>query len=282
MPAVARHQPLVSIGIPAYRSEAFIAATIRSALCQTVSDIEIIVSNDGAHPTPALDSFRDHPQIRILTPPVRLGWVANSSYVLSQATGEFFMLLPHDDLLAPTFVEACLQLLGREPSCFAAYSDLGTERGVIRATEVRGTITERVRHVMCNLYGGYSYRALMRRRPQDWNLLQLIPNAPTDFAVDSLWIMQQARFGELRRIPEPLYWKNFYEHSTHSRWAELPPAQLLNAWRNHCHQMGRLASTLVADEPLVSALVKHRLDARRVHDAPNYLKALMATTDRPT
>ena len=76
MPAVARHQPLVSIGIPAYRSEAFIAATIRSALCQKVNDIEIIVSNDGAHPTPALDSFRDHPQIRILTPPVRLGWWA--------------------------------------------------------------------------------------------------------------------------------------------------------------------------------------------------------------
>lgn len=281
MPAVTRHQPLVSICIPAYRSEAFIAATVRSALNQTVDDIEIIISNDGGHPTPALDAFREHPQIRIHTPPAQLGWVANSNFVLGKATGQFFMLLPHDDLLAPTFVEACLHILVKAPDCFAAYSDIGTERGLLRATEVRGTITERVRHVMCNLYGGYSYRALMRRCPQDWSLLELMPNAPTDFAVDSLWIMQQARFGELRRIPEALYWKSFPETSTHARWAHIPPAQLLDAWRNHCLQMGRIAGILVADEALVSAMVKHRLDARLVHDAPNYLKALMGTADRP-
>ena len=282
MPAVTRHQPLVSICIPAYRCEAFISATIHSALGQTVDDIEIIVSNDGCHPPPALEAFRDHPQVRILTPPVRLGWVRNSNYVLGKARGQFFMLLPHDDLLAPSFVEACLNVLVREPACFAAYSDIATAQGLMRATEVRGTTAQRVQHVMCNLYGGYSFRALMRRHPEQWHLLELIPNPPTDFAVDSLWIMQQSRFGELRRIPQALYWKAFSETSVHARWAHVPPAELLEAWRNHCNQMGHLARTLVGDDALVSAMVTHRLDARRVHDAPHYLKALIGAGDRPT
>lgn len=282
MLAVARHRPLVSICIPTFRSEAFIGATVRSALGQTVDDIEIIISNDGGHPTPTLDAFCKHPRIHIHSPPMRLGWVANSNYVLSRASGQFFMLLPHDDLLAPRFVEACLHVLMKEPDCFAAYSDIGTERGSLRATEVRGTIAERVRHVMCNLYGGYSFRGLMRCRPQDWDLLELRPNPPTDFAVDSLWIMQQSRFGELRRIPETLYWKSFSATSTHAEWAHIPPAELLEAWRNHCLQMGSIARTLVADDRLVSVMVKHRLDARLVHDAPHYLKSLMGSADGPT
>lgn len=282
MPAVARHQPLVSICIPAYRCEAFIASTIRSALGQTVDDIEIIISNDGGYPAPALEAFRDHPQIRMLTPSVRLGWVRNSNYVLGNATGQFFMLLPHDDLLAPRYVEACLEILSREPACFAVYSDIATAQGLMRATEVRGTTAQRVQHVMCNLYGGYSFRALMRRRPEQWSLLELVPNPPTDFAVDSLWIMQQARFGELRRIPEALYWKAFSDTTVHGRWPSIPPAELLEAWRNHCLQMGHIARTLVNDDAVVSAMVRHRLDARHVHDAPSYLKALMGVGDPPT
>ena len=43
--AFLRRRPLVSICIPAYQSQAFIAKTLDSALAQTVQDIEIMLKN---------------------------------------------------------------------------------------------------------------------------------------------------------------------------------------------------------------------------------------------
>lgn len=272
-------QPLVSICLPIYRSEAFIRDTLLSALGQTVRDVEIVISNDGAHPTPALDEFRGRSRIRILEPRDRLGWVENSNFVLSQALGRYFMILPHDDLLSPTYLEACLRILEDEPDCFSAVSDIALDGGVMTASEVRGGLVDRVGHVMRNLYNGFSYRALMRRRPCDWDRLKLLPNPPTDFCVDTTWILQQAGFGELRRVPEALYWKALPPTSTHRAWSRIPHPQLREAWACHCRQMEAIALSFLPDPELVAELVRHRRDARRVAEAPYYLKDAMLAAD---
>jgi len=278
MTVIIHRRPLVSICVPAYRSQDFIQDTIEAALGQTVRDIEIIVSNDSAHPTPALDQFIGHGSITIHQQPQRLGWVDNSSFVLSQATGSFFMILPHDDRLEPGYVEACLDMLEREPACFAAYSDIVMLGNTAVASEVRGTITERVSLVMQDLYNGYSYRALMRRRPADWERLKLMHNPPTDFCADTTFILQQACIGELRRVPAALYTKNFGTENTHAQWPGIPAPVLREAWAEHCRQMGRIAAAAIGEGDFVADLVNHRLDARRVQEAPPYLKQAMDVT----
>lgn len=45
-------RPLVSIIIPYYMQQAYIAETVRSALAQTYSHVEVIVVDDGS-PVPA-------------------------------------------------------------------------------------------------------------------------------------------------------------------------------------------------------------------------------------
>ncbi|RST79956.1 glycosyltransferase family 2 protein [Aquibium carbonis] len=279
MPSLVDRRPLVSICMPIYRSEAFIRETILSALGQTVHDVEIVISNDGAHKTPALDEFREHSRIRIFEPHRRLGWVENSNFVLDQARGWYFMILPHDDRLSPTYVEACLRMLEADPACFAAVSDIAFDGGVMTPSEVRGDLVDRVGQVMRNLYNGYSYRALMRRRPGDSDRLKLVPNPPTDFCVDTTWILQQAGFGELRRVPEALYWKAFPPTSTHRAWSRIPQPQLREAWACHCRQMEAIALSFLPDPDLVSELVRHRRDARRVSEAPFYLKDAMLSAE---
>ncbi|MFQ6547356.1 glycosyltransferase family 2 protein [Aestuariibius sp. 2305UL40-4] len=267
-------RPLVSVCIPAYRSQDFIRETVQSALDQTVSDIEIIISNDGGHPTPDLRPFRSHPNVRIYEQRRRQGWVRNSNLALSKARGAFFMILPHDDLLRPTYLEECLRILEEDDAVFGAYSDIGRDGGLMIASEVPGTVEARMIHVMQNLYNGYSYRALMRRRPRDWAGLRLTPNPPSDFCVDTTWILQQAALGELRKVPRPLYWKRIHDRNTHTQWRTLPGHMLAAAWRRQCLQMGKIALRATGDAELVAELVAHRLDPRNVAEAPAHLKAL--------
>lgn len=276
MAAVVNNSPLVSVCIPAYKSQSFIGETIRSALRQTVDDIEIVVSNDGGHPTPDLESFAGHAHVRLYASDERRGWVQNSNYVLSLARGKYFMILPHDDLLRPDYLESCLNILERDSGVFAAYSDIVSDQGLMPATEVVGPITQRISHVMRHLYNGYSFRAVMPRRPKLWDDLRLQSNPPADFCVDTTWILQQACFGELRKVPRPLYWKRFHADNTHATWGCLSSSTLLAAWQRHCLQMGEIAKKWVDDPVMIADLVSQRIEGLNLAELPPYLAAAIA------
>lgn len=267
-----KRRPLVSICVPAYHAQDFIGPVLDSALSQTVSNIEIIVSNDGGLATPVLELYRKHPKVRTIQQRKRLGWVANTNAALSKARGHYFMVLPHDDLLAPTYLEACLQCLESEPETFAAYSDIEFHGGIMEASELLGSLDERISHMMKNLYNGYSFRALMRREPAHWPSLSLRHNPPTDFCVDTTWILQQTLLGALRRIKEPLYYKALHENNTHAAWEKIPPKMVVDAWHYHCETLGTLARNSTANPDLIDHLVAHRRDPRRVREAPLFLK----------
>ena len=280
--ALVYNSPLVSICIPAYKGQRFIGETIQSALSQTIDDIEIVISNDGGHSTPALETFAAHPRIKIYASNVRRGWVQNSNYVLSLARGKYFMILPHDDLLQPDYLESCLDILERDRGVFAAYSDIASDQGLLPATEVVGPVTERLSHVMRHLYNGYSFRAVMPRHPELWDHLRLRSNPPADFCVDTTWILQQACLGELRKVPRPLYWKRLHAGSTHATWENLPSDVLLAAWQQHCLQMGEIAKKWVDDPAMIADLVSQRIEGLNLAELPPYLATAIANKPKLT
>lgn len=271
-----KRRPLVSICVPAYRSERFVAETLTSALEQTLTDLEIVVSNDGGHPTPALDRLARNRRVRIRHQTRRLGWVENSNAALALGRGVYRMILPHDDILRPTYLEKCLELLENAPEAFAAYSDIEFTPPIrpMVASEVRGDLAERIAHVMRHLYNGFSYRALMRWDAGRADALRLMRNPPADYAVDTIWIMQQACFGELRRVPELLYFKRMHGQNTHSAWEDLPAEVLRGSWASQCDIMGAVARAHLGDAA-ASRLVSYRNSASRVEEAPPYIKAVV-------
>lgn len=93
--------PLVSILIPAYNGEAFLADTLRSALGQTWPRKEIIVVDDGSRDgTLAVARQFESATVKVVTQPNQ-GSAAtrNRCYALSQ--GDFIQWLDADDLLHP-------------------------------------------------------------------------------------------------------------------------------------------------------------------------------------
>jgi glycosyltransferase involved in cell wall biosynthesis len=100
--------PNVSVIIPAYNAEAFIADTIRSVLAQTYQDFEIIVVDDGSKDgtVAALEPFNGSVRVHAQAN----GGVAKARNTgASLASGAFIAFLDADDLWLPHKLERQLQ-----------------------------------------------------------------------------------------------------------------------------------------------------------------------------
>jgi glycosyltransferase involved in cell wall biosynthesis len=93
--------PLISILIPAYNAERWIAETIRSALGQTWSNKEIIVVDDGSTDgTLAIARQFESKGLRVVTQPNQ-GAAAARNKAFSLSRGDYIQWLDADDLLSP-------------------------------------------------------------------------------------------------------------------------------------------------------------------------------------
>ncbi len=103
--------PLVSVIIPCYNAERWLAATLDSALAQTWTVLEIIVVNDGSHDGSLRLARRFEARgVRILDQPNR-GASATRNAGLRVARGEFIQFLDADDLLTPEKIARQVALL---------------------------------------------------------------------------------------------------------------------------------------------------------------------------
>lgn len=94
-------EPLISILIPAFNAQDWIADTLRSAIAQTWNRKEIIVVDDGStdHTLEVARRF-ESPWVKLLTQENR-GAPAARNTALSFSQGDYIQYLDADDLLAP-------------------------------------------------------------------------------------------------------------------------------------------------------------------------------------
>ena len=99
---------LVSVGMPVYNGEAFLAEALNSLLIQTHGNLEIIISDNCSSDKTeqiCLEYAAKDSRIRYIRQDLNIGATANFNYVLQQASGEFFMWAAHDDRWSPSYVE---------------------------------------------------------------------------------------------------------------------------------------------------------------------------------
>lgn len=232
--------PRITVCVPVYQGARFVADTLAAIRGQTIADIRVLVAidrgTDGS--VDACRPFLADPRFTILVHRDRQGWVGNANALMARVETEFFCLLPHDDLIAPDYLEALLGCLDRHPAAVAAYCDLeGFEDASysLQQPELRGGRFERLRDGLAFHFDAIPYRGLIRRSALGGGL-PLSGNRCGDFAADTVWMLRLAGLGELRRVPRPLYRKRVHRLAETQRWYGWDDAVALDAWVEHCAQ----------------------------------------------
>ena len=103
--------PLVSVIIPAYNSEPFIGECLGSVCGQTLSDIEIIVVDDGSTDATAamtLECAASDGRIKVIQQDNLYAGVARNNG-MKIASGDYLYFLDSDDYIEPTCLELMVQ-----------------------------------------------------------------------------------------------------------------------------------------------------------------------------
>lgn len=113
--------PTVSVIIPTYNCERYIAETINSILNQTLSDIEVIVVDDGSTDRTREIVASFDTTVRLITQPNARVCAARNRGI-SEAVGQYICLMDHDDYWFPHKLEQQVALLQAQPEVGVVYS----------------------------------------------------------------------------------------------------------------------------------------------------------------
>ena len=222
--------PHVSVGMPVYNGERFVAQAVESILSQTFRDIELIISDNAS--TDATERIcREYAErdsrIRYYRSEQNRGAAWNHNRVVELARGEYFRWQCHDDCCDPTFIEKCLAGIRGDPSVVLCYprfvrvDEQGRRLGV-KSSRVVGNAEPHMRH-----------RSLIYRRDSCEEIYGIArtdvvgktsligPYSNSDDTLLAELILQ----GGFREVPEPLF---FYR---------IHPAQSTAAYPNRTDRM---------------------------------------------
>jgi glycosyltransferase involved in cell wall biosynthesis len=208
--------PVVTIGLPVFNGEPYLAAALDSILAQTCEDFEIIISdNASTDATPRICAayMAKDSRIRYYRHERNLGASRNFNYVFELARGQYFKWASYDDLIAPTFLERCLEALERESTVVLAYSQTNNinEEGRVTGFYADGldlrqpSAHQRFRKFLatpghCHPVFGLYRIDVLRRTP-------LIGNYPRS---DRNLIGEIALRGQIAEIPERLFYRRHH------------------------------------------------------------------------
>ena len=124
-PARESRAPRLTLGLPVYDGERYLAESLDALLAQTYTDFELIISDnastDGTSAIAQAYAEQD-PRVRYVRHPVNRGSTFNHNFVIQEARGELFKWVSDDDLYAPELLERCIEALDARPEVPVAHA----------------------------------------------------------------------------------------------------------------------------------------------------------------
>ena len=114
------HQPLVSIGVPAYNGEKYLEECLKSIKNQTYSNWECVICNNASTdrtPTIAEKYVQSDPRFRLFHTKELLPITDNWNFCFSKINplSRYFKILPADDWIFPDFISEMVGVMEKHP-----------------------------------------------------------------------------------------------------------------------------------------------------------------------
>lgn len=119
--------PRVSLGLPVRDGEAFLAEAIESVLSQTFEDFELVVmDNASGDATPEICRRYAAADRRVVVRrnPRDLGASRNFNLAFQLSRAPLFRWIAADDVLEPTCIERCVEVLDADPAVVLSHTDV--------------------------------------------------------------------------------------------------------------------------------------------------------------
>jgi glycosyltransferase involved in cell wall biosynthesis len=215
-------QPRLSIGLPVYNGEDYLAQSIDAVLGQTYTDFELIISSNGS--TDGTDDIcRDYekrdPRITFFRQDKNIGAAPHHDFVFQKSRGELFKWASGDDLWARDLVARCIALLDDHPDAILAHTwtaAIDGEDNVIQALEYplatdAPEAPERLRSMLFDgdlpgairaddFYGVIRSDVLRKVKPHD-----------SYYHADQVFMAEVALHGRFLEVPEWLYFRRHHD-----------------------------------------------------------------------
>ncbi len=117
--------PRLTIGLPVYNGEKYVAESLEALLGQTFTDFELIISDNASTDSTGAICRRYEKQdsrVRYFRQPRNVGLAPNVNFIVGQARGELFKEASHDDLYASNLLATCVEALDEYPKVVLAHS----------------------------------------------------------------------------------------------------------------------------------------------------------------
>ncbi|GHT21800.1 hypothetical protein AGMMS4957_11100 [Bacteroidia bacterium] len=109
--------PMVSVVVPIYNMEAYLAETMQSILASHFADFEIVLVDDGSKDKSVeiANTFaRDFANVRVFTQQ-NSGVSAARNHAIREAKGKYILPVDADDLISPDFIDSAVEVLENNP-----------------------------------------------------------------------------------------------------------------------------------------------------------------------
>jgi glycosyltransferase involved in cell wall biosynthesis len=205
------YSALVSIGLFVYNGERFLEETLDSILNQTFADFELIISDNASTDRTGEISqayARRDRRIRYYRGEKNMGAGWNVRRVYELAAGKYFKWAAADDLLAPEFLQRCVEALESDAGCVVAYARTKEvdENGAFLKNYVTPMKTDsndpvaRFREMLLTYHMCYQIFGVMRM-----SALRQLPPQGSYVNSDGVLLAQMSLLGRFYEVPEHLF-----------------------------------------------------------------------------
>jgi glycosyltransferase involved in cell wall biosynthesis len=214
--------PRLSIGLPVYNGEEYLAESLDALLGQTYEDFELVISDnastDGTEDICRRYAAKDS-RIRYIRLPRNIGAAPNHNFVFAECRSELFKWASHDDLYGRELLQRCVNALDERPEVVLAHVDQAVidEKGEVKVPYEYTIATDsphppvRFRSLLFEP-GGDDWYGVIRTE-----VLRRVKPLDSFHHADRTFVAELALHGPFHQVPELLYFRR--DHPTRAERA---------------------------------------------------------------